>query len=63
MAYLSIDPEVDGLKKTGANPTPASFIEAMEGMTSYIGRGLLGSPISIATSGRGNTARCTYVVQ
>jgi branched-chain amino acid transport system substrate-binding protein len=63
MAYLSIDALVDGLQKAGAHPTQASFIQAMEGMTNYTGRGLLGSPISFAPSGRGSTAPCTYVVQ
>jgi branched-chain amino acid transport system substrate-binding protein len=63
MAYLSIDALIDGLKKAGAHPTQASFIQAMEGMTSYTGQGLLASPISFAPSGRGDTAPCTYVVQ
>ena len=63
MAYLSIDALVDGLKKAGAHATQASFIQAMEAMTNYTGQGLLGSPISFAASGRGDTAPCTYVVQ
>jgi ABC-type branched-subunit amino acid transport system substrate-binding protein len=61
MAYLSIDALVQGLKKTGANPTQASFIQAMEGITNYTGRGLLGSPISFAPSGRGDIVPCTFV--
>jgi ABC-type branched-subunit amino acid transport system substrate-binding protein len=63
MAYLSIDALVDGLKKAGAHPTQASFIQAMEGITNYTGRGLLGSTISFAPSGRGDTAPCTFVDQ
>jgi ABC-type branched-subunit amino acid transport system substrate-binding protein len=63
MAYLSIDALVEGLKKAGANPTQASFIQAMEGITNYTGEGLLASPISFAPSGRGDSAPCTYVVQ
>jgi ABC-type branched-subunit amino acid transport system substrate-binding protein len=63
MAYLSIDALVDGLKKAGANPTQAAFIQAMEGMTNYTGQGLLASPISFAAAGRGDSAPCTYVVQ
>jgi branched-chain amino acid transport system substrate-binding protein len=63
MAYLSIDALVDGLKKAGAHPTQASFIQAMEGITDYTGQGLLGSPISFAAAGRGDSAPCTYVVQ
>ena len=63
MAYLSIDALVDGLKKAGASPTQASFIQAMEGITNYTGQGLLGSPISFAAAGRGDAAPCTYVVQ
>jgi ABC-type branched-subunit amino acid transport system substrate-binding protein len=61
MAYLSIDALVDGLKAAGKNPTQASFIQAMEGITNYTGRGLLGSPISFAPSGRGDSTPCTFV--
>ncbi len=63
MAYLSIDALVDGLKKAGSNPTRASFIRAMLGMTNYTGRGLLGSPISFAAAGRGDTAPCTFITE
>lgn len=63
MAYLSVDALVDGLKKAGPNATQAQFIQAMEGITNYTGRGLLGSPISFAPTGRGDTAPCTYISQ
>jgi branched-chain amino acid transport system substrate-binding protein len=63
MGYLSVDALVDGLKTAGPNASRAQFIQAMEGMTNYTGRGLLGSPISFAPTGRGDTAPCTYVMQ
>ena len=63
MGYLSIDALVDGLKKAGANATQASFIQAMQGITDYTGRGLLGSSISFATAGRGDTAPCTFITE
>jgi branched-chain amino acid transport system substrate-binding protein len=63
MAYLSIDALVEGLKKAGPKPTQESFIQAMLGITNYTGRGLLGSPISFAAAGRGDTTPCTFVSQ
>ncbi|HEX4862448.1 MAG TPA: ABC transporter substrate-binding protein, partial [Acidimicrobiales bacterium] len=63
MAYLSIDALVDGLKKAGPNPSQASFIQAMLGITNYNGRGLLGSRISFAAAGRGDSAPCTFISQ
>ncbi|MDA8047935.1 MAG: ABC transporter substrate-binding protein [Actinomycetota bacterium] len=63
MAYLSIDALVRGLQKAGPNATQAQFIQAMEGITNYTGRGLLGSPISFAPTGRGDTAPCTFISQ
>jgi hypothetical protein len=63
MAYLSIDALVDGLKQAGTHPTQASFTQAMLGITNYDGRGLLGSPISFAATGRGDTAPCTFISQ
>jgi hypothetical protein len=63
MAYLSIDALVNGLQKTGPNPTQAAFIQAMVGITNYNGRNLLGSPISFAAAGRGDTTPCTFVSQ
>ncbi len=63
MGYLSVDALVEGLKKAGPNATPAQFIQAMLGITDYTGRGLLGSPISFAASGRGDSAPCTFITQ
>jgi branched-chain amino acid transport system substrate-binding protein len=63
MGYLSIDALIDGLEKAGPNATQASFIQAMQGVTDYTGRGLLGSPISFAPTGRGDTAPCTFITE
>ena len=63
MGYLAIDAIVDGLKKAGANPTSASLTQAMLGITSYTGRGLLPTPISFAAAGRGDTVPCDFLVK
>lgn len=63
MGYLAIDALVDGLKKAGPNASQASFIQAMEGITNYTGRGLLPNPTSFAAAGRGDTSPCDYIVQ
>ena len=63
MAYLSTDALVTGLKKAGPHATRASFINAMESITDYTGRGLLGSPISFAPVGRGDTTPCNFITQ
>jgi ABC-type branched-subunit amino acid transport system substrate-binding protein len=63
MGYLSVDALVEGLKKAGPNASQASFIQAMEGITDYTGRGLLPKPISFAAAGRGDTVPCSYLVQ
>ena len=41
--YVSIDAFVQGLKAAGSNPTQASLINAMLGMTNYDGAGLWGT--------------------
>jgi len=50
LAYLSVDGVVTGLKAAGANPTQASFITAMQGITHYDAAGLYGSSYSIGFS-------------
>ena len=66
-SYLAIDGVVRGLKLAGPHPTQAGFIQAMLGITSYGGLGLLGShPISFAMSARGQAAGtplCQYLTR
>ncbi len=54
VAYLSVDLFVDGLQKAGANPSQASFINTLLGITNYDGAGLWGGhTLSMAMSSRG----------
>jgi branched-chain amino acid transport system substrate-binding protein len=54
VSYLSVDLFVDGLQKAGANPTQASFINTLLGITNYDGAGLWGGhTLSMAMSDRG----------
>jgi branched-chain amino acid transport system substrate-binding protein len=54
VSYLSVDLFVDGLEKAGANPTQASFINTLLGITNYDGAGLWGGhTLSMAMSERG----------
>lgn len=43
LGYVSVDAFVAGLKAAGPNPTQASFIAAMQGITHYDAAGLFGS--------------------
>jgi branched-chain amino acid transport system substrate-binding protein len=68
LAYMSIDGFITGLKAAGANPTPASFMNAMLGIRSYDGAGLYGShTVGFAMNQRGSgTAgadNCLWLVQ
>ena len=68
LGYLSIDGLVVGLKKSGANPTQAQFINTMLGVTNYDGRGLFGPghTVSFALASRGTVAgadNCLFAVQ
>jgi branched-chain amino acid transport system substrate-binding protein len=64
-AYLSIDGLVAGLKAAGANPTPASFISAMQGITHYDAAGLYGTDsIGFSMGQRGAASNlCTWMTQ
>ncbi len=42
---------IDGLEKAGSNPTRASFISSMRGVSSYNAGGLLASPIGFTNFG------------
>ena len=67
LGYVSVDGFITGLKAAGANPTQASFINAMLGITSYNADGLYGShSIGFAMSQRGLAAgadNCFWVTQ
>ena len=65
LAYLSVDGFVTGLKAAGANPTPASFISAMQGITHYDAAGLYGSySIGFSMAQRGAaSAQCVWMTQ
>jgi branched-chain amino acid transport system substrate-binding protein len=67
LAYQSIDALVTGLKKAGSNPTQASFINTMLGITNFDGAGLWGNhTISFALAGRGDTSdadNCAWIVK
>jgi len=65
LAYLSVDGFVTGLKAAGANPTPASFISAMQGITHYDAAGLYGSySIGFSLGQRGAASNtCTWMTQ
>jgi ABC-type branched-subunit amino acid transport system substrate-binding protein len=65
--YVSIDAFVQGLKAAGTNPTQASLINAMLGMTNYAGAGLWGThTLSFALSSRGQASgidNCYWIAQ
>lgn len=67
LGYLSIDALVEGLQKSGANPTQAQFINTMLGITNYAARGLFaGHTLSFALASRGTVAgadNCLFVSQ
>jgi len=66
LAYLSVDGFVTGLKAAGANPTPASFINAMLGINHYTAAGLYGDSYSIGfgMGQRGAAGSlCTWMTQ
>jgi branched-chain amino acid transport system substrate-binding protein len=54
VAYLSVDLFVNGLQRAGSNPTQASFINSLLGITNYDGAGLWGGhTLNMAMSARG----------
>jgi branched-chain amino acid transport system substrate-binding protein len=65
--YLAVDAFVEGLKAAGSNPTQASLIDALLGITNYNGAGLYGThSVSFALPGRGDTSgadNCFWVTQ
>jgi branched-chain amino acid transport system substrate-binding protein len=65
--YVSIDLFVQGLKAAGANPTQASLINALLGMTAYNGAGLWGThTLSFAMADRGQASgiqNCWWITQ
>jgi branched-chain amino acid transport system substrate-binding protein len=67
MGYASIAAFVDGLKKAGSNPTRASFINTMLGITNFDADGLWnGHTVSFALANRGYIAdadNCAFVVR
>jgi branched-chain amino acid transport system substrate-binding protein len=67
LAYVSVDGFLTGLKAAGPNPTQASFITAMQGITSYNAGGLLGThSLGFNLSQRGLTAgadNCSWITQ
>lgn len=67
LGYTAIDGLVVGLKAAGANPTHASLINAMLGITNYAAAGLWGGKtVSMAMASRGQTAgagNCTWIAQ
>jgi branched-chain amino acid transport system substrate-binding protein len=55
--YMVVDAFVQGLKVTGSNPSQASFINAMLGITNFNGVGLYGShSVSFALDTRGQVS-------
>jgi ABC-type branched-subunit amino acid transport system substrate-binding protein len=55
--YMSVDAFVQGLKVAGSNPSQASFINAMLGITNFNGVGLYGShSVSFALDTRGQVS-------
>jgi branched-chain amino acid transport system substrate-binding protein len=65
--YVSIDTFVQGLKAAGSNPTQASLINALLGMTAYQGAGLWGGhTLSFAMADRGKQSgvdNCWWITQ
>ncbi len=66
-AYSSVAAFVDGLQKAGANPTQASFINTMLGITDFDAAGLWGGhTVSFALEGRGDVSdadNCGWVTK
>ena len=64
LGYVSVDALAAGLKAAGPNPTRASFINAMLGITNYNAAGLYGThSVSFAMAGRGDVSaadNCTW---
>jgi branched-chain amino acid transport system substrate-binding protein len=62
-----VDAFVNGLQKTGSNPSQSAFIDAMLGITHYTAAGLFGShSISFALADRGVVAgadNCQWMTQ
>ena len=67
LAYASVEGFVAGLKAAGADPTQASFITAMLGITDFDAGGLLGShPIGFSLAQRGHDVgadNCSWITQ
>jgi hypothetical protein len=65
--YVSMDAFVQGLKAAGSNPTQASLINALLGMTAYKGAGLWGThTLSFAMADRGKQSgvdNCWWITQ
>jgi branched-chain amino acid transport system substrate-binding protein len=63
--YLSAQLMIKGLEVAGQNPTRASFISGMHGVTSYDDNGILPSPVdfSLANFGKYPQTSCDYFVQ
>jgi ABC-type branched-subunit amino acid transport system substrate-binding protein len=65
--YMAVDALVTGLKAAGSNPSQASFISAMLGITSYDGAGLFdGHSLSFALAGRGRVSgadNCIWITK
>jgi ABC-type branched-subunit amino acid transport system substrate-binding protein len=65
--YVSMDAFVQGLKAAGSNPTQASLINALLGMTAYNGAGLWGDKtLSFALADRGMASgidNCWWITQ
>jgi ABC-type branched-subunit amino acid transport system substrate-binding protein len=65
--YMSIAALVQGLKAAGSNPTQASFIDAMNGITNFTGLGLYGNhsvDFSMANRGKVEGADdCDFITQ
>jgi hypothetical protein len=65
--YVSIDAMVQGLKAAGSNPTQASFINAMLGLSNYAGANLWsGHTLNFAVSARGKASgidNCWWITQ
>jgi branched-chain amino acid transport system substrate-binding protein len=67
LGYLAVDGFVTGLKVAGPNPTQASFINTMLGITDYNGAGLYGDhSVGFAMSQRGRAAgadNCVWITK
>jgi branched-chain amino acid transport system substrate-binding protein len=67
LGYFSVDALVTGLKAAGPNPTAATLIDTMLGITNYRADGLWGGhTVSFAMSSRGSAAgadNCTWITR